>query len=423
MRNEQGKRFTDIFYATKEEIANYYNTDDIADTLRKVRDYRSYYDYQTPLRDGDDNFYSICLTSTLLSRAYALERKLLKNELKFFSLTLTERFELTNEFKLKALSILCQSNGLTPSDNSLRKIISGSLSNIPVELSMAEAYNHAYIKFLQADEINRDLIDNINKLLIMEDEESKTRYRASTIEDFSNPLTQPDHTQIERMLDSLVDTINDQEIPLVLKAIIIVYFFLSVKPYEYSNEETASILVKAVLANSGFTLAAISLAIETLSFNKNKKIFSRLKATQDNSDLTYAVLALLTSLENNEKEIRETLASSEEKPSEETEETEDTESNEKALPFFPPETYIEINEIADRLIKLYPDLKRKQAHFYAGHCTIGLHYTVNDFKEAEKTVYETARTSMDDLARRGFYKKDKINNKFIYSPIPRKEEF
>ena len=47
----------------------------------------------------------------------------------------------------------------------------------------------------------------------------------------------------------------------------------------------------------------------------------------------------------------------------------------------------------------------------------------NDTKKekTEKTVYETARTSMEDLANRGFYRKLQIGKKFVYTPIPLKE--
>ena len=46
---------------------------------------------------------------------------------------------------------------------------------------------------------------------------------------------------------------------------------------------------------------------------------------------------------------------------------------------------------------------------------------IEQFKKEEKTVYETARTSMEDLANRGFYRKLQIGKKFVYTPIPLKE--
>lgn len=93
-----------------------------------------------------------------------------------------------------------------------------------------------------------------------------------------------------------------------------------------------------------------------------------------------------------------------------------------AMPVFQKENTLEEIEAQTRkLLELYPQLKRKQAHFYAGHCQVGLHYTIEQFKEEEKTVYETARTSMEDLSQKGFYKKELIGKKFVYTPMIKDE--
>jgi hypothetical protein len=90
-----------------------------------------------------------------------------------------------------------------------------------------------------------------------------------------------------------------------------------------------------------------------------------------------------------------------------------------ALPSFPMSSNMnEIEATARKLKEVYPQLKKKQAHFYAGHCTVGLYYTIEQFKKEENTVYETARTSMEDLANRGFYRKEQIGKKFVYTPVP-----
>lgn len=64
-----------------------------------------------------------------------------------------------------------------------------------------------------------------------------------------------------------------------------------------------------------------------------------------------------------------------------------------------------------------PNLKKAQAHFYVRHCTLGECYTIQEFKKMERCVYETARTSMDGLARLGYYRREQIKNKFVYTPI------
>ena len=97
--------------------------------------------------------------------------------------------------------------------------------------------------------------------------------------------------------------------------------------------------------------------------------------------------------------------------------------NKKAIPLFPATVKIDdITLFVNNMLEKYPNLKRKQAHFYATHCTIGLFYTIEQFMKEEHTVYETARVSMDDLALKGFYKKDKAGKKFVYTPIPQDEQ-
>jgi len=92
-----------------------------------------------------------------------------------------------------------------------------------------------------------------------------------------------------------------------------------------------------------------------------------------------------------------------------------------ALPIFPAGLKdSDIDNIVTNLMETYPSIKKNQAHFYASHCTIGKSYTIQQFKKIEMTSYETARTSMDYLTSLGFYDKEKLRNKFIYKPIPRR---
>ena len=82
----------------------------------------------------------------------------------------------------------------------------------------------------------------------------------------------------------------------------------------------------------------------------------------------------------------------------------------------------EVKETARYLLETNPTLSKKQASFYASHCTIGRFYTIQDFKKATRCAYETARTSMDRLSEEGFYAKKQIKNKFVYTPLKQGEE-
>lgn len=77
----------------------------------------------------------------------------------------------------------------------------------------------------------------------------------------------------------------------------------------------------------------------------------------------------------------------------------------------------EYDEMAAALLESDPYLRPAQAHFYVRHNTIGKYYTIAQYKKEEEVVYETARTSMDNLVARGYYQKEALKNKFVYTPL------
>ena len=69
------------------------------------------------------------------------------------------------------------------------------------------------------------------------------------------------------------------------------------------------------------------------------------------------------------------------------------------------------------LLERDPELKKGEAKFYARHCTKGKKYTIAQYKKALHCAYETARTSMDHLAKLLYYRKEQVKNKYVYIPI------
>ena len=76
----------------------------------------------------------------------------------------------------------------------------------------------------------------------------------------------------------------------------------------------------------------------------------------------------------------------------------------------------EVKEYIRYLLETNPNLNRHQASFLASHCTMGRFYTIQQFKKHARCAYETARTSMDKLAKEGYYEKMQVKNKFVYTP-------
>lgn len=79
----------------------------------------------------------------------------------------------------------------------------------------------------------------------------------------------------------------------------------------------------------------------------------------------------------------------------------------------------EASKLENRLLEMNPVLTRGQAYFYARHCTIGMSYTIAQYKKEVGCAYETARCSMDGLVTLGYYSKKPLKNKYIYTPIKR----
>ena len=78
------------------------------------------------------------------------------------------------------------------------------------------------------------------------------------------------------------------------------------------------------------------------------------------------------------------------------------------------------SRLAEHLLEMDVELKKGEAHFYARHCTLGMYYTIDQYKKATKCVYETARTSMEHLVKLGYYSKKQVGKKFVYTPVERK---
>ena len=80
----------------------------------------------------------------------------------------------------------------------------------------------------------------------------------------------------------------------------------------------------------------------------------------------------------------------------------------------------EAQRLEEHLLETDYNLKKGEAKFYARHCTLGMYYTIEQYRKCVKCVYETARTSMDHLAKLGYYNKTQVGKKFVYTPVKRK---
>lgn len=428
---EAGKKFTDSIYASKEEVSQTYNQGDINDIWDNVLFYRSFYDEETEMIDKNHNHYKVCLTKNLLSESYNLQLRIIERLSSFSALQSDLSASFSLEQLKKSLSQTSQFQSINASENVIDKIARNELENATPKYFPLKAYEQAYRYALSINKIDLESIETLNKILTGEDKEAMAHYRSGNMMDVINPLVLPPFEEIKIHFDAFFSFLSQEEIPLLIRALSIVYFFTYLRPFELFNEETAGLVAKAFLKCNHLSYFGFVLPLESLAYTTSASYFKKLKMAEETLDLTYFLQSTIRFLHYGfdlvDKDFSEFLEKGKERSitSPNTDEKNIVLKDDAAvfaLPDFPSmQNETEIEVLSRKLMSVYPQLKKKQAHFYAGHCQVGLNYTIEQFKKEEKTVYETARTSMEDLANRGFYRKLQIGKKFVYTPIPLKE--
>lgn len=422
-KTDEGKRFTDLAYATKDEVRAVYNKDNVQKEWEKVVSYRSAFTFDTELKDGENNSYFLVLSPSILRECYALEESLFKDLLLFLRLSKTGQESFVLKRKAHALLALSHhSLDRIPSQATLERIAANEIDNVPTSLFLLGEYARAYDRH-DFGNTQEDLV-RLNNAIQGEKEDASPLYRKETKEDLVNILSHPLPEAIPSRLEGYFLFLEQKDVPLLARAVLSVFFFLSCLPFEYINEETGALFAKSFLFRSGLDQVGFALDFESILFARSERFYQRLKESERTLDLTYVLAFVLPFLSKDEEAIHAALlsekAEDEKRPAEGVVlEKAPSLDVELALPSFQKGVDRKtVEERAKRLLEVYPFLKKKEAHFYAGHCQIGCFYTIEDFKKEELTVYETARTGMEGLAKKGFYRKEKQGKKFVYAPIP-----
>ena len=278
---------------------------------------------------------------------------------------------------------------------------------------------------------------------------------------------------IEPLITELCEFINNASVSPVIKAYIAYYYLIMIKPYNDYSLETATLVAKSIIARESMGEIACILPLEHLLAEPREDLAKLYNNTQRYTDFTYCVRYGLDFNENvinqlidrivdfkaqsikeefyapDVKEVKveeEPNIVIEEKPvvkevvvehklepaptpatiKEErriviNEEKEEQKLEEIAVSYIPRGLdEKEAQRLEVHLLELDPSLKKGEAKFYARHCTLGKMYTIQQFKQANRCAYETARTGMEHLVELGYYRKEQIKNKFVYTPINRR---
>lgn len=462
-------------YATHGDLQRGLRMSLIGDFWKQIEEYRFAYQKKILLKTiGGMPFY-VVETPVLHAKFATFEDKLKTyrstfeqlGEMKKTSEEIEKKFLSEN---LRLAASLASIRISTPTLNALMSGMYDSFGGSDEQAGLLARYRDI-LKSLPNDKNEysmEDLARHYGKL--SGEEELTSFYRESNKTNFKNPTfsignriyEEAPFEKIEELMEAMFTFQHVDACKTLFKAVAVGFYFLYVKPFDQHNQLLACLASKTLLGGKGNAYLPLESA-----FSPSSRFQEIFKEIQLSGDLTYMILHVIdtlspvmdmmmdevakTKLRNIEEEkyfapvapqtsVDDIAVSKEqeqgnlfdddfiEPPLEKEDGIEEIPSLD-ALPNVDAKIEFalatqkggmsekEIKEAARFLLETHPMLRKQQALFFASHCTIGRYYSIQDYRKYAKCVYETARTSMDNLARERLYKKLKIKNKYVYTPI------
>lgn len=466
--NNLGYRFTEENYSSRSQVARALGTNLIDPFWNSILSYRKEFSKVLPIQDISKFSYNVTFCERVKNDLKEIESQL---ERYFVSYNKQidgsyEKSTFLHDSLKDELENVAKANNLFVNDVALNNIIAHG----PKDSSYERLVN--YLNALENIIAHKVVIINEDSFaelysLVTGISELSTFYRTEEIKaPGQSVIIDRDYagapvSLIEGLMSSMFAFVNNASYSLVLRAAVAFYMINYVKPFLNFNEEMSILVVKEILSSSSVGGIICYAPIASLIGEKAQDIARLMKESQRTRDLTYVVDEVLNSIKNtiqsrldllaklevkganesyligeDEKKIKEEFGKVKDKPVVEEIKTIEKEkpliaevkSIEKPAPTIkvvPKEKVIKVDEPSekelrkaqDELLETDPMLRPSQAHFYVRHCQKGRYYTIQQFKKAEGCVYETARTSMDNLAKLGYYKREQVKNKFVYTPL------
>ena len=363
------------------------------------------------------------------------------------------QYTFTRDMLKNSLKAIAKFNKLDASEITINNILDGGETNFQYKILSTYYIALQTLKRNTAEEINEDFLAKYYGILRGE-EELTCFYREQDVETLSSKvLVARDYDQgipyhlIDDFMPVLLEYIANNDISLASRLSAIFFMMNYIKPFDAYNMEMACILAKRIIAGTNINVSSIYVPIE--SFVNDVEFFGEVtKEVKRTHDFTYAFLKG-SDLINNEFDVAidrildvqaqtldtETKVGSDEKeiekefgfkpvvnkPQPKVTETKAQiqKRMERNAMHFEAENVSEkeLKARANSMLESDPYLSKHQANFYVHHCAPGKYYTLQQYVKFTGCVYETARTSMEFLAKRGYYRKENIKNKFVYTPI------
>ncbi len=463
VNNELILKFSNEKYYTKQEVQREMRIPSVDKIWEDILSYRSNFFRPLSLKHLTGARLNVCLTPSINKKVNDFERKLNNLMLQYTKLkmlNMNRYFEFSQQKAI--LNELSKYYHILNDQNILDSLIKKELSLIPPEYYIIANY----LKCLNAlKDSNHETISDLclgdyYSFLMGSDELSEFYRSKEIVNEYNKVLIDKVYIGIPPRLigesmDSLFEFIANSDTSLFIKASATLYYIYYVHPFDCFSEEISILLFKKVFSYYGIEELASYINFEKI-LNLKEKLEYSLSISQKNLDLTYFVEFLVSALMPILDETLDNLVMSknkeitnefyQEEPVKEKEiiqkeveipnvfekiDLEDVKVEEKEIsnntPTYSSDIAIknvpsglkeeDARRLENHLIEMNPSLSKAQAFFYARHCTLGMSYTISQFKNCVGCAYETARTSMDNLVNLGYYRKEMLRNKFIYTPV------
>lgn len=473
-------RFSEEIYATRQDVIRELRTSMVDTFWNDILDYREHFLRPLPLNDANNRPFHIVMCSLVQNLTNTVERKLNKHMMQYAKLK-NFRFSTHQYVHEKLLSNILSTyakvKGIEIDEETLIKL-SGP-NNVPLYENHIELLHflHGYrfaIKTYQSP-IDEDYLAKLYSAISGNNELTHLYREFDPRSANQNAIINKIYDYaparyLEKMMGDLLRFIQSSNLPSIVKSIIVAYYIHYAKPFDNYNDEIAILLLFSLLAQADLDESAFAIDILNLFDHNDVNLDSILREVQKSNDITYFLIHALSHVEKVVDELAKfflnvqmsevkkeqfvekkeetndepinlfdslALAKKEEEEkihADEKDESVDDESLEKRqVPLYQeaPNQAISIanlslgldekdaQKLEEHLLESNPRLKRGEAYFYARHCTLGKYYTIAQYKKTLGCAYETARTSMETLVKEGYYVKEQIKNKFIYTPKKR----
>lgn len=438
MENKMAYRYSDEAYLTKEEIKRDLKVASVDNLWKKIEDYRSQFSRRIDLFSLDNKPIRIFLVPGIYEKFARLEHRLTKLER---SLPKDRVHQIHEHAMFSILKYLKDVNNL---DNTTEETLWNLVLNKDVDIEQDEILLQKYLLALKeietrhASPFNKSTLNHLYTLLVKGERFNNEDYEIYKI---------MENVDLGQRMQELFDFVQKESVFPTLSSALTLYCILIYAPFECFNEEMAILSMKYVLEHQNIHL--FDLPFERfLSDLFNGSIKEILNKCEEYNDATYFLSYFLKMMDTClldfenilQEELKKAIKDEEYQEIEEEEEEITTEdinnqddvkeetsynqnlnvvTNISLPPLFQGLDEKDIDLVSENLLELYPSLKKGQARFYARHCTVGKYYSISQYKKEVGCAYETARTSMDNLASLGFYKKEKMKNRFLYTPVNR----